>query len=88
MFDNEPLFRFGVAQIQCSYPLEGTVKMAISLIGLLMTLVIPLGLLAQQARVFTFRINSACCFSCSTGGGAVRVATGVATGCLSYRRIV
>src|SRR5260370_12263058 len=49
MFNNEPLFRFIVAQIQHSYFLEDTMKKAISLIGLLMTLAIPSGLLAQQA---------------------------------------
>jgi uncharacterized protein (TIGR03118 family) len=49
MFNNEPLFRFIVAQIQHSYSLEDTMKKAISLIGLLMTLAIPSGLLAQQA---------------------------------------
>src|SRR6201998_4895450 len=49
MFNNEPLFRFRVAQIQHSYFLEDTMKRAISLIGLLMTLAIPSGLLAQQA---------------------------------------
>jgi uncharacterized protein (TIGR03118 family) len=47
--NNEPLFRFRVAQIQHSYFLEDTMKRAISLIGLLMTLAIPSGLLAQQA---------------------------------------
>src|SRR5579864_9094669 len=49
MFKNEPLFRFVVAQIQHSYCLEDTMKKAIPLIGLLMTLAIPSGLLAQQA---------------------------------------
>src|SRR6201998_4319542 len=49
MFNNEPLFRFRVAQIQHSYFLEDTMKRAISLIGLLMTLANRSGLLAQQA---------------------------------------
>src|ERR1700747_258893 len=49
MFNNEPLFRFRVAQIQHSYFLEDTMKRAISFMGLLMTLAIPSGLLAQQA---------------------------------------
>src|SRR5246500_4428800 len=47
--NNEPLFRFRVAQIQHSYFLEDTMRKAISLIGLLMALAIPSGLLAQQA---------------------------------------
>src|SRR5438270_1377281 len=49
MFNNEPVFRFRVAQIRHSYFLEDTMKKAISLIGLLMTLALPSGLLAQQA---------------------------------------
>jgi uncharacterized protein (TIGR03118 family) len=49
MFNNEPFFRLRVAQIQRSYFMENTMKKAISLIGLLMTLAIPSGLLAQQA---------------------------------------
>src|ERR1700747_3253252 len=49
MFNNEPLFRFRVAQIQHLYFVEDTMKKAISFMGLLMTLAIPSGLLAQQA---------------------------------------
>src|SRR6201998_4262266 len=49
MFNNEQFFRFRVAQIQRSYLLEDTMKTAISLVGLLITLAIPSGLLAQQA---------------------------------------
>jgi uncharacterized protein (TIGR03118 family) len=48
MFNNAPSFRFRVAPIQHSYFLEDKMKKAISLIGLLMTLAIPSGLLAQQ----------------------------------------
>jgi uncharacterized protein (TIGR03118 family) len=49
MFNYEQFFRFRVAQIQRSYLLEDTMKNAISLVGLLITLAIPSGLLAQQA---------------------------------------
>src|SRR6201997_841855 len=48
MFNNAPLFGFTVVPIQHSYFSEDKMKKAISLIGLLMTLAIPSGLLAQQ----------------------------------------
>jgi uncharacterized protein (TIGR03118 family) len=48
MFNNESLFRIQSRTNQYSYLLEDTMKKAISLIGLLMTLAIPSGLLAQQ----------------------------------------
>jgi uncharacterized protein (TIGR03118 family) len=48
VFNSELLFRFMVVQIQQSGLIEDKMKKAISLIGLLMTLAIPSGLLAQQ----------------------------------------
>jgi hypothetical protein len=48
MFNDEPLFRFRVAQIEHSYLLENTMKKAVLSIELLMALAISSGLLAPQ----------------------------------------
>src|SRR6201988_1486536 len=64
MFNNAPLFGFTVVPIQHSYFSEDKMKKAISLIGLLMTLAIPSGLLAQQGGYSQTNLVS------NTAGGA------------------
>src|ERR1700757_742757 len=64
MFNNASLFGFTVVPIQHSYFSEDKMKKAISLIGLLMTLAIPSGLLAQQGGYSQTNLVS------NTAGGA------------------